>query len=133
MRLQRRGAAYNIDYAALNDGGSDFEDDAGNDGDDISAGEESLFKMQDPALLRNATLETECAPAKVQKREMETGKAREEEDKGMMASSFFVVPPLFLNLLSLFSSPLLKNNQHRRCPRPQSPWTGSRSSKPRPS
>ena len=86
LRLQRRRAAYNIDYAALNEGGSDFDDDdddvdaGGGGGGDISAGEESLFKKQDPVLLRNATLETECASAKVKReKRMESGSERPRE------------------------------------------------------
>lgn len=71
--VQRRRTAYNIDYAALNEGVGDDDDDDFDDfdvgdgagADDGTGGEESLFKQQDPVLLRNATLETECAPAMV--------------------------------------------------------------------
>lgn len=149
MRLQRRRAAYDIDYAALNEGGgddSDFDDDGGVEaggGGDISAGEESLFKKEDPVLLRNATLETECASAKVQKETREKrrngSERRKPRGKGWLlpyspSSSFFVfvVPPLSQTFfLSLF--PSLKTKNHRKCPRPQSPGTGSRDSTAPPS
>ena len=151
MRLQRRRAAYNIDYAALNEGGGDGSDydDAGDvdAGGDISAGEESLFKKQDPVLLRNATLETDCASAKVKRGKEWIGERAAERERRPMAraglllltSSFFFLPlllfffvcPLSQNLLSRFLSPSLSqtNEQNRRkCPRPQSPGTGSRDS-----
>ena len=122
----------------VNDGGVE----AGGGGD-ISAGEESLFKKEDPVLLRNATLETECASAKVQKETREKrrngSERRKPRGKGWLlpyspSSSFFVfvVPPLSQTFsLSLF--PSLKTKNHRKCPRPQSPGTGSRDSTAPPS
>jgi len=113
--VQRRRTAYNIDYAALNEGvgdddNNDFDDfdnvgGAGADGanDEISAGEESLFKQQDPVLLRNATLETECAPAMVRRRDewIKQGNERKRErERGLLL--LLLRPPLSsLNLLPL--------------------------------
>lgn len=113
MRLQRRRAAYNIDYAALNEGGGVDGSDGDGDGDD---GVESLFKQQDPAALRDATLSSECASAKVKRKSERMNGARRErerEDEGAFQKekrhwpNLHLRPPLSLNN-SLFSSPSLE-------------------------